>query len=109
MSDYPHRGDAAATREWLDKEGFTGFFVGWKADALLGIEKEDIIKIVGETGLMLWGLLNTARQAEGKLSRNLPTSFQFTCCSLVFRLYWASEILPSLFFTFHPFLFIFVV
>ncbi len=64
MSDYPRGGDIQATREWLDKEGFTGKFTSWKADALLGQEKSDIITLVGNQvdGLKLWGLLNTARQ-----------------------------------------------
>jgi hypothetical protein len=68
MSDYPRGGDIQATRDWLDKEGFTGKFTGWKADALLGQEKSDIIALVGNEaeGLRLWGFLNTARQKQGK-------------------------------------------
>ena len=61
MSDFPKGGDYGAARAWLDKEGFVGLFVDWKADALLGADKEDIIAEAGEKGRMLWGLLNTAR------------------------------------------------
>ena len=61
MSDFPKGGAIEATRAWLDKEGFEGIFVGWKADAILGLERADILALGGEKGLMLWGLLNTAR------------------------------------------------
>ena len=65
MSDFPKGGDIKATRAWLDKKGFEGVFIGWKADALLGLERADIIAHGGENGLMLWGLLNTARISTG--------------------------------------------
>ena len=39
MSDFPKGGDIQATRAWLDKEGFTGKFLNWKADAILGLEE----------------------------------------------------------------------
>ena len=65
MSDFPKGGDIKATRAWLDKEGFEGVFVGWKADALLGLEERHILAHGGENGLMLWGLLNTARISTG--------------------------------------------
>jgi hypothetical protein len=68
MSDFPKGGDVKATRAWLDRKGFAGLFVGWEADALLGLEKADIISFGGENGLMLWGLLNTARISTGKFS-----------------------------------------
>jgi hypothetical protein len=69
MSDFPKGGDLEATRTWLDKEGFTDAFTGWKADALLGLEKADILAAVPNDGLKLWGLLNTARnQTQGKFS-----------------------------------------
>jgi hypothetical protein len=62
MGDYPKGGDVEATRAWLDKKGFVGVFTGWEADAILGLEKTDILNIVkGEAGLKLWGFLNTAR------------------------------------------------
>jgi hypothetical protein len=68
MSDFPRCGDIAATRVWLDKEGFEGVFIGWEADALLGADKGYILKKAGEDeGEMLWGLLNTARMTAGKL------------------------------------------
>ncbi len=68
MSDFPKGGDIQATRNWLDQKGFTGKFLNWKADAILGLEKSDIIDLVGDAaeGLRLWGFLNTARQAQGK-------------------------------------------
>jgi hypothetical protein len=69
MSDFPRGGDIEATRAWLDKEGFQGLFVGWEADALLGSDKEDILALGGENGLMLWGLLNTARITIGTFYR----------------------------------------
>lgn len=65
MSDFPKGGDIEATRVWLKKKGFDGFFVGWKADALLGLEQEHILALGGENGPMLWGLLNTARISKG--------------------------------------------
>jgi hypothetical protein len=67
MSDFPKGGDISSTRAWLDKEGFIGFFNGWKADAILGLSEEKIMaKVPGERGEMLWGFLNTARQTTGK-------------------------------------------
>ena len=70
MSDFPRGGDIEATRTWLDKEGFQGLFVGWKADALLGADKAYILKKAGEdAGEMLWGLLNTARITIGTFYR----------------------------------------
>ena len=66
MSDFPKGGDIDTTRVWLNKEGFNEFFDGWKADAILGLDKTDIISIVpGERGLKLWGFMNTARAAKG--------------------------------------------
>ena len=62
MSDFPKGGNVESTRVWLDKEGFEGLFVGWKADALLGLEREDIRDNGGGDWLKLWGFLNTARQ-----------------------------------------------
>ena len=62
MTDFPRGGDIAATRAWLDTKGFTGIFVGWAADAILGLERADVNTMVsGENGLKLWGFLNTAR------------------------------------------------
>ncbi len=64
MSDFPKGGDIQATRDWLDKEGFRGKFIGWRADAILGLEERHILRLVGNEheGLNIWGLLNTARQ-----------------------------------------------
>lgn len=62
MSDFPHKGTVDQTRQWLDANGFEGKFVNWKADALIGATEQDIKTIVsGERGMILWGLLNTAR------------------------------------------------
>ena len=61
MSDFPKGGDVGATRAWLDRKGFVGLFVGWEADAIIGLERGDVLANGGENGLMLWGLLNTAR------------------------------------------------
>ena len=68
MSDFPKGGDVESTRVWLDKEGFAGLFIGWKADALLG-KGDEFIKsrfpLDGDSqdkAEMLCGLLNTARQ-----------------------------------------------
>lgn len=44
MSSFPHGGNLAATRKWLDSEGYNDKFVGWKADALVGADKEIISK-----------------------------------------------------------------
>jgi len=66
MSDFPRGGDVAMTRAWLDKEGFTGVFLEWEADAILGLTEEKIMaRVHGERGEMLWGFLNTARQTTG--------------------------------------------
>ena len=70
MSDFPKGGDVQMTRDWLDKEGFDGLFVGWKADALLGQEEVDILSYFNDDagtrdkGLQLCGLLATARETK---------------------------------------------
>ena len=68
MSDFPKGGNVDSTRVWLDKEGFAGLFLGWKADALLG-KGDEFIKsrfpLDGDSqdkAEMLCGLLNSARQ-----------------------------------------------
>ena len=62
MSDFPKGGDIEITRNWLDKEGFRQVFKGWKADAIIGLEEEKLLRLVpGEDGWRLWGFLNTAR------------------------------------------------
>jgi hypothetical protein len=38
MSDFPTGGDMKVTRAWLDENGFHDIFVGWKADAILGLK-----------------------------------------------------------------------
>ena len=68
MSDFPIGGNIEATKAWLDKEGFQGLFDGWKADSILGLEKNDIFDQVKDEkkALMIWGFLNTARRIAGK-------------------------------------------
>lgn len=67
MSDFPKGGGIEETRAWLDKKGFLGVFEECEADAILGLDKADIITIVpGQNGLKLWGFLNTARQQSCK-------------------------------------------
>ena len=54
-----------ATRAWLDKEGFSGVLIGWKADAILGLLEANVRELIpGPEGLRLWGFLNTARQGK---------------------------------------------
>ena len=63
MSDFPFRGNIEQTKEWLESKNFVNVFNGWEADAILGLDKGDIISLVpGENGLRLWGFLNTARK-----------------------------------------------
>jgi len=64
-SDFPKCGGIEATRAWLDKHGFEGKFIGWKADKILGLERTDIPDLGGEKGLMLFSLINTARRTTG--------------------------------------------
>ena len=71
MSDFPKGGDVEATRAWLDKEGFTDVFTGWKADAILGKSEEYVRSKFSQTDQeraeILCGLLNTARNhTQGK-------------------------------------------
>lgn len=69
MTDFPKGGTVEATRLWLDKKGFEDVFVGWKADAILGLDKVNIRSMFSEEdqdrALMLWGFLNTARRTTG--------------------------------------------
>jgi hypothetical protein len=74
MSDFPKGGDTAVTRAWLDKKGFLGIFIGWKADVIMGQDKADILSAVtGENGLKLWGFLNTARRTATSNIYFLPS------------------------------------
>ena len=69
MSDFPKRGNIQQTRAWLDSKGFHNLFIGWEADAIVGLDKDDIIGLVpGENGRRLWGFLNTARQTQGNFN-----------------------------------------
>ncbi len=75
MSDFPKGGDIQATRNWLDQKGFTGKFLNWKADAILGKDDAFIKSKFENTpeeqdkAEALCGLLNMARrtppQAQG--------------------------------------------
>jgi hypothetical protein len=100
MSDFPRGGDIEATRAWLDKEGFQELFVGWEADALLGLEERHILSLGGENGLMLWGLLNTARITTGTFYRLkfIPSSLYSISFPLIYfpRLLSASAQLGEL-------------
>ena len=49
ISDFPKGKGVAETRTWLDAEGFEGKFLKWKADALLGADKEDILNIAEQS------------------------------------------------------------
>ncbi len=91
MSDFPKGGDIQATRDWLDKEGFTETFIGWEADAILGLERTHIIHLLGDIteGLKLWGFINTAKQTPAPQSQGkrfdfslLFTGISVLCSSL---------------------------
>ena len=45
MSDFPKGGDVLSTRSWLDRKNFVGAFVDWEADAILGLDKVDLIAV----------------------------------------------------------------
>ncbi len=70
MGSFPKEGDIQATRDWLDKNGFRGKFIGsyWTADAILGKDdafiksKFENTPEEQEKAEMLCGYLNTARQ-----------------------------------------------
>ena len=70
MSDFPKGEDIQATRDWLDKMGFTEKFIGWVADAILGKDdayiesKFENTPEEQEKAEMLCGLLSTARQGK---------------------------------------------
>lgn len=69
-SDFPNGGSVAKTREWLDKKGFKGRYVGWEAQALLNLEERDILSkfpLPDEKNKadMLLGLLKAAKETEG--------------------------------------------
>jgi hypothetical protein len=88
MSDFPKGGDIEATRAWLDKEGFVGVFDGWKADAILGLERQDIDNLVPQPrSLMLWGFLNTARLTTGKFPFNSFLLFHIDDVPTLFHLH----------------------
>jgi hypothetical protein len=86
MADFPIGGDANATRQWLNDNGYGDFYEGvtLKADALLGMTREDIMaEFPGEAqrrGVALVGFLNTARQiaterrSAGKFSQHIGLS-----------------------------------
>ncbi len=65
MSDFPYGGSPETTRQWLEENGFHNCFIGWKADGLLGAEKEYILSKFRDPdeGERLVSLLNYARRA----------------------------------------------
>lgn len=70
MSDFPKGGNIEVTRVWLDGNGFSGKFVGWPADAILGKADEFIKSKFSSTpegqdkAEILCGLLATARTQQ---------------------------------------------
>lgn len=63
MSKFPKGVNIISTRKWLDMEGFRDVLVGWEAQSILGLDKSEMIRLLGEDeGLRLWNLLSTARQ-----------------------------------------------
>ena len=65
MSDFPHQGTTDLTREWLARQRFDPCFIGYDADSLIGLDKEDILAQFSNNrseGIRLWGLLKTARR-----------------------------------------------
>ncbi len=73
MSDFPKGGDIAATRAWLDNEGFHNVFFGWKANTLLLQDLDLILQefkdVMGDSGesrqkaRRLFGILKETRQS----------------------------------------------
>ena len=54
MSDFPFRSGIEGTKDWLNSKDFKNILNGWEADAILGLDKVDIISLVpGENGLRL--------------------------------------------------------
>ena len=88
MTEFPIGGDIHATRIWLDKKGFVGFFQGLNADTLMGISDESIKLKFPETengknqAEILCGFLNSARQS---ISTYFLHSFQTILFFLCFR------------------------
>jgi hypothetical protein len=75
--DFPKGGGVTTTREWLNKKGFPEDFLGWEADAILSLDKNDVVSAVsGANGLKLWGYLNRARPTTGN---------KFICFAIVSR------------------------
>jgi hypothetical protein len=71
--DFPTGGGVTTTREWLNKKGFPEDFLGWEADAILSLDKNDVVSAVsGANGLKLWGFLNRARSTTGNKFIGVP-------------------------------------
>ncbi len=83
MSDYPKGGDIPTTRAWLDRKGFNGVLVGWGADAILGLEKPDILQM--EDGLRLWGYPRQIQQSKLRIDLCVVLicfHFDIACCKV---------------------------
>jgi hypothetical protein len=73
--DFPHGQDKAAVMDWLNISEFDATvqekFKKYNADALMGLEKDDIIELLGQDeGLRLWALLHTAKQKALELAQS---------------------------------------
>lgn len=90
MSDFPHAGNVAQTRKWLDDNEFKGVFMGWKADAIMGLNEEKLLQYVpGENGDRLWALLNTAKQHSSKSQYFFVHNFLFLTNCLIPCIYFS--------------------
>ena len=66
MADFPHGGNVELTQNWLQKHNFGNLFSEFNADSLTGLEKDDIIELVGNKveAIRLMGMLNTAKKCN---------------------------------------------
>ena len=64
MSDFPFNSSIKDTRKWLDNNGFAGYFINWKADAIIGASNSYTLSkfVDADEGERLLSLLNTARK-----------------------------------------------
>lgn len=65
MNTFPYDGDVAATRNWLDGEGFMDVFMKWKANMLLCASRDDVFEELlqdAPSTRRLWTLLEEARR-----------------------------------------------
>lgn len=81
MSDFPLGGNVSDLREWLDMKGFDGQFVGWEANALIGLKEVRIMNEFGlpqDRALSLYGLLEAANNKRGESTTVLINSYSNT-------------------------------